>query len=115
MQSLLSSLAPINLIYFTIYFLLSTCVLARIGAFWVGENRTLPNWQKFGPFRIGKSMTPPVWQTRTPPEWQNWDPSGLAKIGPFRIGKIGTPRVCKNSFSGTFENLTRDLSGYVLR
>ena len=46
---------------------------------------------KLGPLRIGK--------IGTPPDWQNWDPTRLAKLGPsglakivhFRFGKIGTP------------------------
>ena len=35
-----------------------------------------------GTLRIGK--------IGTLPDWQNWDPSGLAKLGPFWIDKIGT-------------------------
>ena len=45
----------------------------------------------------------------TPPDWQNWDPSGLAKqdptglgkTGPLRIGKIGPLRIGK---IGTFSD-----------
>ena len=32
---------------------------------------------------------------RNVPEWQNSDPSELAKIGPLRIGKIGPLRIGK--------------------
>ena len=34
-------------------------------------------------------------KNKTPPDWQNWDPSGLAEIGPFRICRIGPLRIGK--------------------
>ena len=63
---------------------------------------------KIRPLRIGKIGTPPDWENWDPsglaklgplrfgkfgtlPDWQNWDPSGLAKLGPFRIDKKKTP------------------------
>ena len=64
MQSLVPSLSLNNLIPFITFF--SFVYLSH---------------DKIVPLRIGK--------IGTPPDWQNCDPSRLAKLGPFRIGKIG--------------------------
>ena len=65
-QSLVPSLSLYNLLPFTIFFSFVYLSLDKII-----------------PLRIDKN--------RTPPDWKNWDPSGLAKLGPFRIGKNKTP------------------------
>ena len=75
---------------------------------------------KIGPLRIGKMGPLRIGKNKTPPDWQNWDPSGYAKIGPLRvckiitvrIGRIGTPSDWLNwDFSGLAK--LEDPSGFV--
>ena len=76
--------------------------LAKFGPFRIGKIMSPPDWRiwdpsglaKLGPFRIGKNRTLPDWQ-RTPQDWQFWDLSGLENLGPFRIGKLRPLRIGK--------------------
>ena len=73
MQSLVPSLSLYNLIPFTTFF----------SVVFLSLDKTI--------IRIDKNMTPPDWQNQDPSGLAKWDTLGLAKIGPLQIGKIGTP------------------------
>ena len=71
MQSLVPSLSLNNLISLTTFY--SVVFLS---------------FDKLIPLRIDKN--------RTPPDWQNWDPSGLTKSDPSGLVKLGPLRIDKN-------------------
>ena len=64
--------------------------MANLGPLRIGKFGTLPDWQKWDPSGLAKLG--PFWigKNRSPPDWQKCDPSGLAKIRPFWIGKNKT-------------------------
>ena len=60
--------------------------MAKTVPFRIGKSRIPPDWQNWDPSGLAKMVTLRIGKNRTPPDWQNWDPSGLAKLGLFRIG-----------------------------
>ena len=88
MQSLVPSLSLNNLIPFTIFFSFVFLSLDKKYPSRLTKTGSL-RIAKLGPLRIGEN--------KTPPNWQNWDPSELAKIRPLQTGKVGTPPVWEPS------------------
>ena len=82
MQSLVPSLSPNNLIPLTTFFFVVFLSLAKIIALQIDKDGTPPVWQKWDPSGLAKMGPLRIGKNR--------DPSGLAKMGPLRIGKNET-------------------------
>ena len=91
MQSLVPSLSLNNLIPLTTFFSVVFLSLDKIIHLRIDKNSTPPDWQKWYASGLAKTRPLQIGKNKTPSDWQNWDPSGLAKTRPLRIGKIGTP------------------------
>ena len=91
MQSRVPSLSPNYLKPFINFFSSNYLSLNKIVPIRIGKNKTPPDWQNWDPSGLAKLGTLLIGKIGTLSDWQNWDHSGLAKLGPLRIGKNKTP------------------------